>query len=94
MDRAENWILVGISIKPLTVEQIEQISGMNKLEVRQLLTRWEKDGIIERLKNGDEPVYQFTATWKRNRFPNLKDRLLGRRMPPEIRSKLREALQI
>ena len=94
MDRSENWILVGLSIGPLTVEQMEQISEMNKLELRQLLTKWEKEEIIERVVTGTEPVYQFTNLWRKERVRNLKNRMIGRKLPPEIKARLREILPL
>jgi hypothetical protein len=94
MDRPENWILVGLSMVPLSVEQMEKISELNKLELRQLLTKWEKEDIIERIETGVEPVYQFTNLWKKERVRNLKNRLIGRKIPPEIKMKLREILPL
>jgi hypothetical protein len=94
MDRPENWILVGLSMVPLSVEQMEKISELNKLELRQLLTKWENEDIIERIETGAEPVYQFTNLWKKERVRNLKNRLIGRKIPPEIKMKLREILPL
>ena len=94
MDRSENWIVFGLTVMPLTLEQIEQLSGMERLEVRKLLTRWEEEGFIERVKKDmGEPTYQFTKLWVRDRIKNLKDHIMDRKISPEVRSKLREILQ-
>lgn len=95
MDRSENWIVFGLTIMPLTLEQMEQVSGMERLEVRKLLTRWEEEGFIERVKKDmGEPTYQFGKLWTRDRIKNLKDRIMGRKISADVRSKLREILQI
>ncbi|MFW9929410.1 MAG: hypothetical protein ACFFD1_08470 [Candidatus Thorarchaeota archaeon] len=94
MDRAENWLLIGLAIVPLTVEQMEHITELNKLELRQLLTKWEKEGLIERIESEEEPLYQFTNLWKKERLRTLRNRMIGRKIPPEIKAKLREILPL
>ena len=41
-----------------------------------------------------EPSYQFGKLWTRDRIKNLKDRIMGRKISADVRSKLREILQI